>query len=82
MFANFPNLWSKPGALDRLRLILSRSSGTVTAGNSCPLTDGAAAMVLTSARHAQHRSDAHELGVVSGGETKTCDEAGLSGANL
>lgn len=30
-----------------------RPDGTVTAGNACPLNDGAAALVLTSARHAQ-----------------------------
>jgi len=36
-------------ALAKLKPIFDRKSGTVTAGNSCPITDGAAAVVLTPA---------------------------------
>jgi acetyl-CoA acetyltransferase family protein len=36
-------------ALDKLKPIFDRTSGTVTPGNSCPITDGAAAVVLTPA---------------------------------
>jgi acetyl-CoA acetyltransferase family protein len=36
-------------ALARLKPIFDRAGGTVTAGNSCPITDGAAAVVLTAA---------------------------------
>ena len=40
-------------ALAKLRPIFDRQRGTVTAGNSCPLTDGAAATIVMSAEHAQ-----------------------------
>lgn len=36
-------------ALAKLKLVFAREGGTVTAGNSCPVTDGAAAVVLTPA---------------------------------
>ncbi|MCE9563454.1 MAG: thiolase family protein [Planctomycetes bacterium] len=36
-------------ALAKLKPIFDRKTGTVTAGNSCPITDGAAAVVLTPA---------------------------------
>ncbi|MFO0826185.1 MAG: thiolase family protein [Gemmataceae bacterium] len=36
-------------ALAKLKPIFDRKHGTVTAGNSCPITDGAAALVLTPA---------------------------------
>jgi acetyl-CoA C-acetyltransferase/acetyl-CoA acyltransferase len=36
-------------ALAKLSAIFDRKNGTVTAGNSCPITDGAAAVVLTPA---------------------------------
>lgn len=36
-------------ALAKLKPIFDRANGTVTAGNSCPITDGAAAVVLTPA---------------------------------
>lgn len=39
--------------LQKLRPIF-RKDGSVTAGNSCPLTDGAAALLLTSAEHAKN----------------------------
>src|SRR5205823_5657780 len=36
-------------ALAKLKPVFDRENGTVTAGNSCPITDGAAALVLTPA---------------------------------
>jgi acetyl-CoA C-acetyltransferase/acetyl-CoA acyltransferase len=36
-------------ALAKLKPVFDRANGTVTAGNSCPVTDGAAALVLTPA---------------------------------
>ena len=44
-------------ALAKLRPYFDRQAGTVTAGNSCPITDGAAALVLAS------ESKAQELGI-------------------
>jgi acetyl-CoA C-acetyltransferase/acetyl-CoA acyltransferase len=44
-------------ALTKLRPYFDRDAGTVTAGNSCPLTDGAAALVLAS------EAKAKELGI-------------------
>jgi len=35
--------------LEKLRPLFKRDTGTVTAGNSCPLTDGAAALILADA---------------------------------
>lgn len=35
--------------LQKLKPLFDRQSGTVTAGNSCPLTDGAAALILADA---------------------------------
>jgi acetyl-CoA C-acetyltransferase/acetyl-CoA acyltransferase len=43
-------------ALAKLRPMFDRQRGTVTAGNSCPLTDGAAATIVMSAEHAQSRN--------------------------
>ncbi len=40
-------------ALARLRPVFDRRHGTITAGNSSPLTDGAAALVLTSEEKAR-----------------------------
>lgn len=42
-------------ALSKLRPIFDREAGTVTAGNSCQITDGAAAVVLMSAAAARER---------------------------
>src|SRR5262249_45260222 len=36
-------------SLAKLKPIFDRTNGTVTPGNSCPITDGAAALVLTPA---------------------------------
>jgi acetyl-CoA C-acetyltransferase/acetyl-CoA acyltransferase len=40
-------------ALQKLPPIFDRAAGSVTAGNSCPITDGAVALVVTSARTAR-----------------------------
>lgn len=56
--------------LARLRPIFS-SSGTVTAGNSCPLTDGAAAMVLADPTTAH--SFSNPLGFLTDYEIVGCD---------
>ena len=40
-------------ALGRLRPVFDRAYGTVTAGNASQITDGAAALVLASARRAR-----------------------------
>ncbi|MEW4526573.1 thiolase family protein [Maioricimonas sp. JC845] len=42
-------------ALGRLRPIFDRREGTITAGNSCPITDGAAALILMPADLARAR---------------------------
>ena len=44
---------TSPEALAQLRPVFDRRYGTVTAGNSSPLTDGAAAVVLTSEEKAK-----------------------------
>ena len=43
-------------ALAKLRPLFDRQRGSVTAGNSCPLTDGAAASIVMSAEHARSRN--------------------------
>jgi acetyl-CoA C-acetyltransferase/acetyl-CoA acyltransferase len=43
-------------ALAKLRPLFDRQRGSVTAGNSCPLTDGAAATIVMSAEHARSRN--------------------------
>ena len=48
-----PRHGQSPEQLARLKPIFEPNDGTVTAGNSCPLTDGAAAMVLMSADRAR-----------------------------
>jgi acetyl-CoA C-acetyltransferase/acetyl-CoA acyltransferase len=42
-------------ALARLRPYFDRHAGTVTAGNACPITDGAAAVIVTSEEIAKER---------------------------
>jgi acetyl-CoA C-acetyltransferase/acetyl-CoA acyltransferase len=42
-----------PEALAKLRPYFDRRAGTVTVGNACPVTDGAAALVLASERKAK-----------------------------
>lgn len=58
-------------SLGRLRPVFDRE-GTVTVGNSCPITDGAAAMVLTSASRAADLG-CEPLGYVRGYALAGCD---------
>ncbi|OFX24143.1 MAG: acetyl-CoA C-acyltransferase FadI [Anaeromyxobacter sp. RBG_16_69_14] len=44
---------TSPDALGRLKPVFDKRYGTITAGNSSPLTDGAAALVLTSEEKAK-----------------------------
>ncbi|MCA9067420.1 MAG: thiolase family protein [Planctomycetaceae bacterium] len=57
--------------LAKLKPIFEKE-GTVTPGNSCPLTDGAAAVVLTSADHAKS-FDVEPLGYIRGYAFAGCD---------
>lgn len=58
-------------ALKKLRPIFDKD-GTVTAGNSCPLTDGAAAVVLTTIDNVSNFS-VKPLGYVTGYAIAGCD---------
>lgn len=60
-------------ALQKLKPIF-QPDGTVTAGNSCPLTDGAAAVVLSLPEAAEARS-AQPLGYVTAYAVAGCDPA-------
>jgi acetyl-CoA acetyltransferase family protein len=58
--------------LGKLRPLFQRDGGTITAGNSCPLTDGAAAVVVVDAQ----RADGLErppLGYIRGYAIAGCD---------
>jgi acetyl-CoA C-acetyltransferase/acetyl-CoA acyltransferase len=57
-------------ALAKLPTIFDRKTGTVTPGNSCPLTDGAAALVLTPAERLAGRA---ALGFVRDYAVAGCD---------
>jgi acetyl-CoA C-acetyltransferase/acetyl-CoA acyltransferase len=57
-------------ALAKLKPIFDKANGTVTPGNSCPITDGAAAMVLTLADRAAGRE---VRGYVRGYALAGCD---------
>ncbi len=63
-------------ALGKLRPYFDRKYGTVTVGNSCPVTDGAAALVLVSAARAR------ELGVPTLGRIRSWAFAGLDPARM
>src|SRR5436853_5144673 len=52
-------------ALAKLKPIFDRRDGTVTVGNSCQITDGAAAMLVTDGEMA-HASGHEVLGYVRG----------------
>ncbi len=62
-------------ALGRLKPVFDKRYGTVTAGNSSPLTDGAAALVLTSEEKAK------ELGLAPLGYVRAYAYAGLDPAD-
>jgi acetyl-CoA acetyltransferase family protein len=57
-------------ALAKLKPIFDRESGTVTPGNSCPLTDGAAVVILTRADRSSGRTP---LGFIRGYAVAGCD---------
>jgi acetyl-CoA C-acetyltransferase/acetyl-CoA acyltransferase len=57
-------------ALAKLKPIFDKANGTVTAGNSCPITDGAAAMVVTLADRAAGRQP---LGYIRDYAVAGCD---------
>jgi acetyl-CoA acyltransferase len=63
-------------ALAKLRPVFDREYGTVTAGNSSQLTDGAAALVLASARRAA------ELGLPVLGKVRSWAFAGCDPARM
>jgi len=63
-------------ALGKLRPFFDRRYGTVTVGNSCPVTDGAAAMLVASA------DKARELGLKPAGRLKGYAYAGLDPARM
>ncbi|QDT64998.1 thiolase family protein [Calycomorphotria hydatis] len=59
-------------ALRKLRPVFDRENGTITAGNSCPISDGAGAVVLKSASEAE-TGDASPLGYVTAYAITGCD---------
>jgi acetyl-CoA acetyltransferase family protein len=62
--------------LSRMRPYFNRRSGTVTVGNACPITDGAAALLL------MHRDTAHQLGFEPLGYLRGWGYAGLEPARM
>ncbi len=63
-------------ALGKLRPFFDRRYGTVTVGNSCPVTDGAAAILVASAEKAR------ELGLKPAGRIKGYAFVGLDPARM
>ena len=63
-------------ALGKLRPVFNRDTGTVTAGNACPLTDGAAAMLV------MRESKAKELGLEPLGYLRDYAYAALAGTRM
>jgi acetyl-CoA acetyltransferase family protein len=63
-------------ALQKLRPYFDRETGSVTVGNACPLTDGAAAVLITS------ESKAKEMGLPVLGYLKAYAYAGLEGNRM
>ncbi len=68
---NGPRAKQSMEQLARLKPIFD-TAGTVTAGNSCPLTDGAAALVLVDAEAVGHYS-VEPLGFITGYAIAGCD---------
>ncbi len=68
---NGPRANQSMDQLAKLRPIFDRG-GTVTAGNSCPLTDGAAALVLVDAANVD-QFDTEPLGYITGYAIAGCD---------
>ncbi len=67
-----PRTDSTPERLARLRPVFDRRFGTVTVGNACQLTDGAAALVVASTEKAREL-DRTPLGIVRDCVTVGCD---------
>jgi acetyl-CoA acetyltransferase family protein len=63
-------------ALAKLRPFFDRRDGTVTVGNSCPVTDGAAAVLVASSEKAR------SLGLVPAGRIRGYAVAGLDPARM
>ena len=63
-------------ALAKLRPYFDRRTGTVTPGNSCPITDGAAAILVASAAKAK------ELGLAPAGRIRGYAFVGLDPAHM
>jgi len=63
-------------ALQKLKPIFDRQAGTVTVGNACPITDGAAAVLLASEEKAK------ELGLEPLGYLSAWAYAGLQGKRM
>lgn len=63
-------------ALAKLRPYFDRKMGSVTVGNTCPISDGAAVTILTS------ESRARELGVTPLGYLKAYSYAALDGSRM
>lgn len=59
-------------ALAKLQPIFDRKQGTVTAGNSCPITDGAAALLVMTSEKASELG-MHPIGYVRGYAVAGCD---------
>lgn len=59
-------------ALAKLKPIFDRQDGTVTAGNSCPITDGAAALLLMTPKRA-NSLNLEPLGYIRGYAVAGCD---------
>ena len=59
-------------ALAKLKPLFAKENGTVTAGNSCPITDGAAMMVVMDAEQAS-ASGMHPLGYLRAASVVGCD---------
>jgi acetyl-CoA C-acetyltransferase/acetyl-CoA acyltransferase len=73
---NGPRAGQSLEQLAKLKPIFEPSGGTVTAGNSCPVTDGAAALVLTSPERARQSSgdrNGEPLGYVRAYAVAGCD---------
>ena len=63
-------------ALEKLRPFFDRQAGTVTVGNACPVTDGAAAVLVASEKKA------NELGIEPLGYLTDWAYAGLDGSRM
>ena len=71
-----PRLGQTIAQLQKLKPYFDRDNGTVTVGNACPITDGAACVMLMS------ESKAKELGLTPLGYIKDYAYAGLDGSRM